>query len=95
MATKHKWGTMTVRKKKKVTLNTAYCGQENSWRKHILLLTPRLLPSRFSQQQDDASFCAVCCRVTAHPMCFWGTRPDANPGTPNLKVPAPYRLRLS
>lgn len=30
MATKHKWGTMTVRKKKKATLNTAYCGQENS-----------------------------------------------------------------
>ena len=63
--------------------------------KHILLLTPRLLPSRFSQQQDDVTFCTVCCRVTAHPMCFWGMRPDAAPGTPNLKVPAPYSLRLS
>lgn len=30
MTTKYKLGTMTVRQKKKVTLNTAYCGQENS-----------------------------------------------------------------
>lgn len=28
--------------------------------KHKILLTPRLLQSRFSQQQDDVSFCVVC-----------------------------------
>ena len=35
MATKHKRATMTVRKKKKVTLNTAYCDQENSQRSTV------------------------------------------------------------